>query len=103
MDSLKKTICMNIIKYLELSDIKSKKDLANLLGINRSSVTSWSKYESAPSLDLIPAICMHLGITINELCSMPSKDISELEYELITAFRSVSERKQKNVIELLKE
>lgn len=98
MDSLKKTICMNIFKYLELSDVKRKKDLADLLGINRSSVNSWSKYESAPSLDLILAICMHLGITINELCSMPSKDISELEYELITDFRSVSERNQKMLL-----
>ncbi len=103
MQDVKEIISVNINKYLNKVGMK-KSELAAKLNISKSSVGTWCTGSTSPALNIIPDICEALGITINELFSMPNdNEITSSEFELLQRYRNASITKQNVIIELLKE
>ena len=66
-------------KKLNIEKVISKKELADIAGVEPSAVTKWIRGTSAPNIESIPDICNALGITILELFGVDG--INELSAE----------------------
>lgn len=103
MQNVKEIISENINKYLDRKGIK-KSELAAKLNISKASVGTWCSGSTSPALNIIPDLCEALGITINQLFSMPNdNEITSSEFELLERFRTASASKQNVIAELLKD
>ncbi len=102
MSEIKKIISENINKYLIKADMK-KSDLALKLDIHKSSVGTWCNGTTSPALDIIPELCSALGITINELFSLPSDvSIDSNEWKLLELYRNNDAEVKEAIITILK-
>ena len=68
-------ICERIRHYRELAGIEQK-ELAGKLGITGNSVSNWENGRSRPDINLIPALCELLHVTLYELFDMEDPTIS---------------------------
>lgn len=52
----------------------SQAELAEVLGVSRTTVTMWETTKSRPNVDMLPAIAKTLGCSIDELFSNEEKE-----------------------------
>ena len=64
-------ICERIRHYRELAGMEQK-ELAERLGITGNSVSNWENGRSRPDINLIPALCDLLHVTLYELFDISS-------------------------------
>ena len=79
---------------------KRKKDLAEKLGTNSTTIIGWEKENRNPSSSMIVPICDFFGITPNELFDFDATTagLSEEERELIDLFRGLDRKGRRAVL-----
>ena len=84
-------ICERIRFYREKCGIEQNA-LASAIGISGNAICNWENGRSRPDINLIPAICSILGVTLYQLYDMeePGESISEEEASLLEMYRSLS-------------
>lgn len=100
----KKILAENLIYYRKKSNI-SQKDFARLLGVIPSRISNWETGINSPSIDMLPAICSILHISVDDLYGITSEEgfsLSHEEREVIEKYRALDNR-GKNIVESLLE
>lgn len=84
-------ICERIRFYREKSGM-GQKALAGLLGITANAVSNWEQGRSRPDVNLLPAVCRALNITLYDLYGekMPDELLSAREKRLIEGYRALN-------------
>lgn len=73
MGEIRETLRSNIEKYISASGL-TQKEIAERLGVSKSSITNWIKGKNSPDVDLIEPLCSILGITFSQLYGMEEKE-----------------------------
>lgn len=90
-DTIRKTICRNIVKYRKLAGL-SQKEFAQKLGAAPSRVSSWETGANSTDIDTLFQICKILNISINAMCEVyPDSDVllSYVEQDHIRKYRDL--------------
>ncbi len=90
-DTIRKTICRNIVKYRKLAGL-SQKEFAQKLGAAPSRVSSWETGANSTDIDTLFQICKILNISINAMCEIyPDSDVllSYVEQDHIRKYRDL--------------
>ena len=90
-DTIKKTICRNIVKYRKLAGL-SQKEFANKLSAAPSRVSSWETGANSTDIDTLFQICEVLNVSINDMCEIyPDANVllSYLEQDYIKKYREL--------------
>lgn len=66
---------MNIKEY-RMSKNMTQSDLADAVGVKRSTVAMWEIGKSVPRTSKLPVVARVLGISINDLIQLISKEAS---------------------------
>ena len=84
-------ICERIRFYRELKRLEQKAFAAQL-GVTSNAVSNWECGRSRPDVNLLPAICKALGITLYELYgeAVPADLLSPRERNLLDGYRRLS-------------
>ena len=84
-------ICERIRFYREKSGLEQKA-FARQLGITPNAASNWECGRSRPDVNLLPAICRALGITLYELYgeASPVDPLTERERKLLCGYRALS-------------
>lgn len=87
-DKVKQAISNNIQKYLSNNKM-SKTDFGKIFGVTRPAVKNWIDCRNVPDLELFPAICDLLNITIYEFIGVedPNK-LTETQLEIIESYEN---------------
>ena len=85
---VKQAISNNIQNYLTKNKI-SKTEFGKMLGVTRPAVKNWLDCRNVPDLELFPAICELLNITIYEFIGVedPCK-LTETQLEIIESYEN---------------
>ena len=88
-----------VLALLESSG-KRKKDLAEKLGTNSTTIIGWEKENRNPSSAMIVPICEFFGITPNELFDFDATTagLDEEEQELLIMFRGLDRKGRRAVL-----
>lgn len=78
----------NIIKYRKLMGLKQS-DLAEMLGIAPTSVSSWERGANAPDIETLIKICKIFKISLSEMYGIDEVSISHNEVILIDKYRQL--------------
>lgn len=70
MGELRETIRSNLERYISASGY-TQKEIAEKLGVSKSSITNWVKGKNSPDVELVVPICKLLNITIREFYGEP--------------------------------
>ncbi len=95
-------ICKMIRHYREQCGMEQKA-LASALGITSNSVSNWENGRSRPDVDLLPAICAQLHISLYELfaLSSPAPSWNREQQAFMQQFGTLSEGHRKAVCALM--
>lgn len=102
-DTIKKTICKNIVKYRKLAGL-SQKEFAAKLGAAPSRVSSWETGANSTDIDTLFKICEILNVSINDMCEIyPDINVtlSYTEQEHIKKYRLLDETGQQHIDDFL--
>ncbi|MCL2234502.1 MAG: helix-turn-helix domain-containing protein [Firmicutes bacterium] len=55
------------LKELRLEKELTQEGLANILGVNRTSISDWEKPRTEPSLTMLVELAKFFGVTVDEL------------------------------------
>lgn len=70
MGELREIIRSNLERYISASEY-TQKEIAEKLGVSKSSITNWIKGKNSPDVELVVPICKLLNITIREFYGEP--------------------------------
>lgn len=88
---LRGTISRNISFYRKKSGL-SQKNLAEKMGVLPSRVSNWEQGINSPSLGVLVDLCEILGITLNEMFGISSKnELNQSEKELLNSYRKLDD------------
>ncbi len=96
----------NLIHFLETRG-KTQKDLAEYVGVTKSTVSGWIHGVSYPRADAMEQICNYFGINLSKLVESRSREeafadsLSFEECQLVTAYRKADSGTQASVRKLL--
>ena len=92
----------NLNFYMERSG-KKQTDIADYLGVSKSTVSDWCKGKMVPRMDKIEILAKYFGILKSDLIEekKPATD-DELEKELIQFFRLVPKENRPLVVSMVK-
>ena len=99
------------LKRLMLDQHKSRKDVADVLGISYFTVSDWVNGKKYPRMDKVELLAKYFGVLKSELIEEVGYDapsIAELspmtegEQMLLDLFRKVPDEKQKMVLQMIK-
>ena len=78
----------------------TQEQLGRSLGVTKAYVTHWEAGRIRPDLNLVPALCKKLGITLSAFFQVPEEDsrLTETEMRLLGDYRSLS-GKDRRVVE----
>ena len=95
-------ICERIHHFRDLMGMEQKA-LADLIGVTANSISNWENGRSRPDVNLLPAICNALNITLYELFNMddPTIKYTARQQMLVDEFTSLSEGHKKAVENLI--
>ena len=84
-------ICERIRHYRSARAIEQKAFAAQL-GLSANTVSNWERGRARPDLNLLPAICKALGVTLYELYGETPPDalLSRREHRLVEGYRALS-------------
>ena len=85
-------ICERVRYYRERNRMEQK-ELSKRLGITANSISNWENGRARPDINLIPALCDVLHVTLYDLFGMkdPTVILTENEQSLIDSYRNLSE------------
>lgn len=85
-------ICRQIRRWREKRGVEQKA-LARQIGVTGNAVSNWERGRARPDMNLLPAICRALEISLDELFgALPAPaDYSERERRLVSAYRALSD------------
>lgn len=66
MGNTRDTLRKNIEKYISLSPF-SQKEIAEKLGVSKSSITNWVKGKNSPDVEVLADLCDLLGVSISAM------------------------------------
>ena len=91
------------IRHFREQSRMEQKELAERLGVTGNAVSNWENGRSRPDLNLLPALCKALDITLYEVFGMkaPVLSLSEEEQIHLTAYRELDFDYQKAVESLI--
>ena len=80
-------------KYYRESRGMEQKTLAEKIGVTKNTISNWEQGKSRPDINLLPALCQALGITVYELLDMedPSPVYTAAEKKLLHQYRQLSD------------
>ena len=95
-------ICERIRHYRELSGMEQR-TLAEKAGVTANSVSNWENGRSRPDVNLLPAICRALNITLYDLFHMedPTVRLSSGQLELLERYARLSLGHQRAIDQML--
>ena len=84
-------VCERIRYYREKNRLEQK-EMAKLLGITGNSISNWETGRSRPDINLLPAICRILDISLYELFNIeqPAETLTDKQKELIKKYEALS-------------
>ena len=84
-------ICERIKHYRELADMEQKA-LSKMIGVTSNSVSNWENGRSRPDVNLLPAICGALNITLYDLFDMedPTINFTPRQLDLLDRYERLS-------------
>ena len=84
-------ICERIRHYRSARAIEQKAFAAQL-GLSANTVSNWERGRARPDVNLLPAICRALGITLYDLYGEAAPDafLSKREQQLVESYRALS-------------
>ena len=84
-------ICEREKYYRELRGFEQKM-LAEKIGVTKNTISNWEQGRSRPDINLLPALCQALNITLYELLDMPdpSPTYTDAEKKLMEQYRQLS-------------
>ncbi len=74
----KNTFATNLKRYMAIND-KSRKDLAEALGISYYTVTDWVKGKKYPRMDKVEMLANYFGILKSDLIEEKTKEHREMQ------------------------
>lgn len=87
---------------------KSQRDLADYVGVTKSTVSGWSHGVSYPRADTMEKICAYFQISLSMLVESRSAAeddspslVSPHEYQIIKAYRKANPTTKENICKLL--
>lgn len=88
-------ICERIKFYREKKRLEQK-EMAKLLGITGNSISNWETGRSRPDINLLPAICSILNITLNDLFDIHQQEtaLTAKQRELVNKYEALSKGHQ---------
>jgi len=98
MGTVRDGIRISLAELLKESG-KKNKDLADYLGVGKSTVTNWLSGNSSIDIERIPQICDYFNISVNELFGMAKRYQSPDEQELLSLYRRMSDDMKKTLLE----
>ena len=84
---VKKSIAKALNKYFEDNPKVTKKEFAEVFGVSSTSVIRWITEENAPAVELIPAICDYLKISVDQFLGHAT-NADEQEKKLLEMYRN---------------
>ena len=86
----KRIFSANLQHFMEIHK-ETQADVAKLLGISKSNVTSYIKGEQVPRMDKIAILCNHYGVNVSDLLERKkaAPDESRAERELLEIFNQL--------------
>ena len=106
-----KHVFANNLKRLMDSEHKTRKDIADVLGISYFTVSDWVNGKKYPRMDKVELLANYFGVLKSDLIEevgfdkapiSPIQDITEGEQLLLELFRQVPENKQEMVIQMIR-
>lgn len=84
-------ICERIRYFREKRGLEQKV-FARRIGVTANAISNWERGRSRPDVNLLPAICRALDITLYDLYgeNMPAELLSEREKRLLEAYRALN-------------
>lgn len=97
----KRAFSKNLIRLLDSSG-ETQIQLANALGVSKSTVSSWCTAEKMPRMDKIEAIARHFGISKSDLLATEQEDIGfdDFTYALYGEARALTEENKQKLLEM---
>ena len=95
-------ICERIQHYRDVMGMEQKA-LADLVGVTANSISNWENGRSRPDVNLLPAICNALNITLYDLFALndPTIKYTARQQMLVDEFTALSEGHKKAVENLV--
>ena len=95
-------VCGRVRFYRQKLGIEQK-ELAARLGITANAVSNWEQGRSRPDIDLLPALCESLGVSLNDLMGMrDTRNLTEAERQHLEMFRELKPGNRKLVDGLMR-
>ena len=84
-------VCGRIRRYREKAGLEQKA-LAGMIGVTANAVSNWENGRGRPDLNLLPALCSALGVSMNTLFGIEEtgQDYSAAELDLIARCRELT-------------
>lgn len=86
----------NLSYYLKNSQL-SQKEIADLLGISKSSITNWLAGSNSPSIETLAKLCQILGVKMSEMLS-DKVEITQSEKALLDNYNKLNKSAQNALI-----
>jgi transcriptional regulator with XRE-family HTH domain len=104
----KKIFSTNLNRLMAIHN-KSRKDIAQVLGLSYFTVSDWVNGKKYPRMDKVELLARYFGVTKSELIeeidvadnSPKTQSISKSEQLLLELFRKVPENKQEMIIQMI--
>lgn len=85
--STRKYLCSFIDGWLTDHKVSNYR-FGKALGVSDVSVRRWRLGECAPDIDLFPAICEFMGVTVNELLDIDNAGLTPKQMSFIARYKS---------------
>ena len=95
---VKKCMARELNKFFDNNPKITKKEFAERFGVSSVSVIRWLTEVNAPAVELIPAICDYIGISVDQFFGH-STNTDEKEKKLLEMYRD--DESFKNVVNKL--
>lgn len=96
---------MNILKQLRLNKGVLQKEVANYLGVDRTTYVKYERGDSEPNHDMLSKLADYFDVSIDYLLGREEKpseiNSDSLSQKIIETFNSLDDEKQKIALEYL--
>lgn len=94
----KDVFAKNLARYLAEAK-ETQVDLARVLGVSKSTVSSWFTGEKMPRMDKIEAIAAHFGVLKAALLE-PEDQVDDFAYALMDEIRPLSDESKEKLLDI---
>lgn len=85
--NIREIIKDNLAYYLKNSPL-SQKEIADKLGVSKSSITNWLAGDNSPNIETLAKLCQILGVKMSEMLS-DKVEITQSEKTILNKYRSL--------------